>query len=314
MEKEQHRRKIFDLYSRNFAFLNFHLNIAPEFIGANVYICPICYRVLTESDLDKEETVTLEHIVSRKMGGSNSRLVLTCKLCNNRFGELEGKYIDSHRQVHLQKPIKANMFVDIDGEELEFAGHIVLTAGSFIATMHSNKSNPQNARKLEDKGVENIQEFKSTIILNDRRKGYTNIVLLRMAYLTVFYIFGYEAISYPNMIKICNQIKNPKENLIDNWILDGSQITDEMLGVLFIYSPNDLRSILVSFDITIEGHKSRKIVVLPSPDIEGMDIYNKYHELNKKDVNLSYVRIEYDEYFLTNSNGMFWFRKYWAKL
>ena len=80
----QKREKIFKLFSQNLEWVKDHpaISFIPDFSSG--YICPLCFDVFFEKDLDKISTnpLTLEDIPPASLGGKPK--TLTCKKCNSR--------------------------------------------------------------------------------------------------------------------------------------------------------------------------------------------------------------------------------------
>jgi hypothetical protein len=94
------KQSLFNLYSNNLHFLKEHgylKNTRLKF--ERTFICPICLRQFSESDLDSTSPnmLTIEHAPPESLGGSGG--TMTCKECNS----VAGTEIDAHLVGRLRE-------------------------------------------------------------------------------------------------------------------------------------------------------------------------------------------------------------------
>ena len=105
-KSKQKKLALFKIFSKNLEWVKEHPSISfkPDF--SNGYICPMCFEVFYEKDLDISlpNFLTYEDIPPSSLGGK--KLALSCKNCNSKSGhELD---------VHLLKNLletDAKMFL-----------------------------------------------------------------------------------------------------------------------------------------------------------------------------------------------------------
>ena len=111
MSKSKERKlKLFKLFSQNLEWVKQHPSISfhPDF--TNGYICPLCFDVFFEKDLQQTvaNPLTIEDIPPSSLGGKP--LMLTCKSCNSRSGHqldvhLLNSLLETNSQLFLRKPV-----------------------------------------------------------------------------------------------------------------------------------------------------------------------------------------------------------------
>jgi hypothetical protein len=278
--KQKKREEIFDLYSQNLNVVKQHPNIqiTPEI--DNSYMCPICYRIFIRESASTPDILTLDHIPSKKLGGSLGDAVLLCKRCNNDAGKL----FDSH----LKRILDVGDFAArIPGSSLE--GWYTLAEGTKLtATMvfaddgglqilgHPERSDPKQIA-LEKVYISSLPpngelgwEFGGTI----GNAHFADVGLLRYAYLMLFRMFGYGAIFYQAMMRTCDQIRNPTEQILPrSWILTGLPMPDDALGISIVTEPEEARAFLVVLDL-VTKRRTRHAIVLPNSSEQGLGVYD----------------------------------------
>src|SRR5690348_10203246 len=98
MNKSKRKKlALFKLFSQNLDWVKEHPSIRFEPDFSKGYICPLCFDVFYEKDLDDSLTnhLTLEDIPPDALGGKP--LALTCKKCNSRSGH----ELDAHLLKNL---------------------------------------------------------------------------------------------------------------------------------------------------------------------------------------------------------------------
>jgi hypothetical protein len=130
-------------------------------------------------------------------------------------------------------------------------------------------------------------------MFSEQWERYSNIALLRIAYLWGFSIFGYSFIFTEAMQMIRKQIMNPKEQLLPSFGILTSDFPNEILGISRITEPDKLKSFLVVFDLSNEQtkHSRRYGVLLPQPNDMSLSVYDVYKSLGQEETQVSFTTV-----------------------
>lgn len=317
MSKNRQRREdMFDLYSDNFSIVRGFIKLNVNLPQIPLYVCPLCLWGYPKEVLDSSDELTLEHIIPEKMGGKNATTILTCKICNNSSGVLEGKFIESEVTKNAMSGIngsstRVEYSVEINENTIRLPFTYRIDGDTHVLEGIKKQTNFKALEKLNEYGIEKIQEFNLTFNIENRRHGNPAIALLKIAYLMLFRVFGYGAIFTPNMNKIREQIISPKEQIINFKFIDGSKLPDKCLGILFVNSPPEKQCILVTFELEIGKVQKRYSIVLPNTENPGLKIYNNLQDGEK--INMKYTHVTPDLAFLNDPMGVLFAREYWQK-
>ncbi len=253
-------------------------------------MCPICLRhdFSIDAVYGRDPILTLEHCIPKKLAAS--KLVLTCKECNNTTGHS----IDSH----LQKLLKMNGFwageyegsvparINIAGQEL--GARVRRQAGKPKKTMQvfidQKTSNPAAIKKTEAEvsGNSRIGGFAMRFAPSEQpNTRLVNIALLKSGYLLMFKRFGYSYILNPALNPIRQQIGNPNEEILRfGAIILNTSLEKLPSGIAIVTSPSEFEAFVVP--IRIRDLKAGKIVVLPSNSIT-LSNWAKIQTVEKKE-------------------------------
>lgn len=290
------RKKIFELFSQNLEYVkeNPSIQFKPDF--KNGYICPLCFEVFFEKDLDitVENHLTLEDIPPKKLGGNPK--ALTCKKCNNESGKkldvhLLNRLLDIDSKSFLTNSKTAATY-EINGFkmngsfEIDEEGKANLyfepkhsnpkDAQSFMAnlfppkTIHSPLPLFNNEFLSESKSPSlNIQPKRSN---NDERRA--EIALLRIAYLIAFSTLGNGFLINSGLYKVREQISNPDKNILPKPFWINYDFPEEMEGINIISLPKEARGFLIVFSLKTDSKSRRFAIVLPGPSEPGIKVYD----------------------------------------
>jgi hypothetical protein len=107
------KEQLYKLYSDNLEILRTDPRLKIPSNESNIFVCPMCLRILQESDLQNKQ-ITPEHIPPQKLGGKAR--TLTCKECNNWAGsELDSQLVrlfDFNHFLHGKSNNIINMFAN----------------------------------------------------------------------------------------------------------------------------------------------------------------------------------------------------------
>lgn len=296
MSKSQNKRQtIFKLFSQNLEWIKEHPSISfqPDF--SNGYICPLCFDIFFEKDLDQsiKNPLTLEDIPPVTLGGSP--LALTCKTCNSRSGHeldihLLKNLLETDAQMFLPYS-KTNATFELQGNKVN-GSFEVDGKGTVKLNLQSKNSNPNHAKEF----MKNIlppltiynplfnsnklfeKEYRSPNFKinfhqtsNERR---AEIALLRIAYLLAFSILGNGFLINAGLYKVREQISNPDKNILPRGFWLKYNFPKDNEGINIISAPNELKSFLIVFNLKTKSHIRQFAIVLPGPSKPGVEVYD----------------------------------------
>lgn len=290
-KSRQKKLKLFKLFSQNLEWVKEHPSISfkPDF--SNGYICPLCFKVFFEADLDdtKPNHLTFEDIPPVSLGGKP--LALTCKTCNSRSGhELDShllKYLLAKDAKLFLPNSKANTIFELNGNqingiiEVDNKGVLKLDlqpqrsnpvqSKKFMSEMFPQKSffNPDNLTGFEQRTPAFDIKFKGTS--KERR---AEIALLRIAYLLAFATLGNVFLINGGLFKVREQILNPDKNILPRVFWLKIHFPKEKEGVNIISLPKELQSFLVVFNLKTASQSRQYAIILPGPSDPGIKVYD----------------------------------------
>lgn len=290
------RKIIFNLFSQNLEWVkeNPSISFRPDF--TNGYICPLCFDVFFEKDLDLtlENHLTLEDIPPKSLGGNPK--ALTCKNCNNE----SGKELDIHLLNHLLD-IDSKSFLpnsktaatyEINGSKMNGIFEIDEN-GKAILNFHPQHSNPIEAKKFiadlfPPRTIYNPFFYPNKTFNDETRSPSFNIVqkrsnkderraeiaLLRIAYLIAFSTLGNSFLINAGLSKVREQILNPDKSILPKPFWLNYDFPKEMEGINVITLPKESRSFLIVFSLKTVSKSRRFAIVLPGPSDPGIKVYD----------------------------------------
>ena len=286
---------IFKLFSQNLEWVKEHPSISfhPDF--SDGYICPLCFDVFLEKDLDNTlpNYLTFEDIPPVSLGGKP--LALTCKKCNSTSGH----ELDAHLLNNLLEA-DAKMFLPNSKAETIFKLHgnkvngiiEVDEKGTLKIDLQSQRSNPIQSKQFmkdmfpprtiynplfypdklfgdECKTPTFQMQFKKTS--NERR---AEVALLRIGYLLAFATMGNGFYMNGGLYKVREQILNPDKDILPKVFWIKLEFPKENEGVNIISLPKELQSFLVVFNLKTKSKSRQFAIVLPGPSMPGLKVYD----------------------------------------
>jgi hypothetical protein len=277
------KKKIFSLFSQNLEWVKEEPTISfnPDF--SNGYICPLCFEVFFEEDLDisKKNYLTLEDIPPKSLGGKP--LALTCKNCNSKSGhELDIHLLNRLQELDSElflKNSKANVTIELNGNKINGIVDID-QKGKVILDLQPNRSNPIETRKLMKDlfppviTKEVFETPKINYKLHKRSKeSRADVALLRIAYLIAYSTFGNSFLINGGLFKVREQILNPDKEILPKPYWIKYDFPKEAEGINLIIQPKELRCFLVIFNLVTKSQSRQIAIVLPGPSKNGLQIY-----------------------------------------
>jgi hypothetical protein len=294
------RKKIFDYYSSNFDTLakNQGWEVGTFQDGKfmeraiSCYVCPLCYQVFGENELDQGVTnpLTIEHVPPKPLGGKP--ILLTCKNCNNKSGHL----LDHHISTSLKTQdftegfpsSKIESKISIQ-EANPFRTEVTYDSEKRLFNFTFNGNNPYAKNQIEN--LSKMKEWKFNFNFKRASTRIFNLGLLRIAHLLAFKRFGHAYLFNSGARLIKEQLKAPREEIL-NPIVSSGYMWKEFDGTYLINKPKDFNSLLTVFTLNSPGSKRYFAVILPGPrqcDIE----YYKSANKDKFTINFSDI-IDFD--------------------
>lgn len=279
LSNQELRAMLFDLYVNNLNAMRKHPGVEVTPHDTDVFVCPLCFRCFTRDALDAQ-LLSLDHIPPESLGGKRGDATLVCVECNRSAGsELESKLVTALRvgDVWSMTPgatidTQYSPFPDDDTRWL--AAKLQSSSDGFSIIGDPKRTDPELIDMVSDPDfVSSIKSFRVRLPNPDMR--LTSIALLKTAYLFLFRVYGYWAISPRPMNKIREQIHNSKDPLLpDTWI--ASWMTSEIKpGIHFVFWHNGIHAYLVAFNVDTGKRTKQYKVVLPAPDDSGLRIYEQ---------------------------------------
>lgn len=289
------RVKIFKLFSKNLGWVKDHPEISfkPDF--ENGFICPLCFKLFSEKDLDLslDNHLTLEDVPPKSLGGKPT--TLTCKDCNSKSGHS----LDNNLLNRLLE-IDADSFLPNSKTKAKFKlsdkivnGFIeVDKKGTLNINLQSERSNPKDSAEFMDEMFpprtiynpifypEKIFEhgYKSPEFnlefLKKANERKAEVALLRIGYLLAFSAFGNGFLINGGLYKVREQILNPEKEIIPKVFWLPIELPAEREGINIVTLPEELRCFLIVFRLKTKSQSRQFSIVLPGPTDPGIKVYD----------------------------------------
>ena len=264
----ERRKRIFEIYSNQLTLLVSNGLVS----GINLpfdktYLCPICLRPFSASDLsdDAPNMLTLDDAPPKSLGGRAS--VLTCKSCNSTCGH----EIDFHLTERLIE-LDARSFlpntetkVKVTNKGSTVQGKVEVDSTGGIKVTHHEKIN--HPIKLESyisgtgKGSSVYVEFPKSRVDAHRLE----VALLKSAYILAFAKFGYSFILDPVYDIVREQLKNPDKDVYPEGFWTKQDFAKEHEGVHLI-TESGLAGFFSIFSLNTGSKTTRFGCYLPIPN------------------------------------------------
>jgi len=255
----------------------------------DAFICPICLNIINKEDI---ENITLEHVPPKSVGGNP--LLVTCSHCNNTLGSeidycLHNELLISHLIQHPESAsFKANY--TLNGVQIKGRMKFDLKAErpTFRFTIDANDRvrYPSFTKELEDNWDGCSLQVVSEITSTKRNEEYSNISVLKSAYLMAFAKMGYMYIFQESLDNVRAQIQNRDKEILGNAYLIGRgiEIMPEVQDGVYYGLVNDARCVLVLMTLRLkkkDATSHRVVVALPHPDDKDDSLYKKLSKMDK---------------------------------
>ena len=151
MDNNSRKKAIFKIFSQNLEWIKEEpkIEFRPDF--SNGYLCPLCFNIFFEKDLDSnlKNFLTLEDIPPKSLGGKPR--ALTCKDCNSTSGhELDVHLLNNLLDIDVNSFLpnsKSNAIFELSGNKVN--GTIEIEEdGKMNLNLQTNRSNPIEANNF----------------------------------------------------------------------------------------------------------------------------------------------------------------------
>jgi hypothetical protein len=289
MNRSQLRKKIFKDYANN---LKLVLGQEDRYVGnptgepCDAYICPACKRIFVEEDLNQSlsNPLTLEHVGLSAL--NDNRCVLTCKKCNNNLGsKLDSKVVKELYKSHSSKFRGRWSFGDINPRfEAEFKDGKLYLKPAII--------------NLEEQLLRLDTTTEFTLHIEPANTGEEDLRngLMRIAFLRMFYHFGYDFLLSPST-EFIRRHMTTGENVVPN--KSCGLVKEHTMG-------SDLGMLKIdegaAFMILIQGvvNEQKSVFFFPMMGLDNLHVLNHSIE-NGENYNISYL--ESKQHFIKHPNS-----------
>ncbi len=295
------RKKIalFNKFSTNLVHVQNHLRFKfqEKFHNQSIYVCPLSFKIFTREGLDNsfDDQLTAEHAPPESLNGKT--VALTTKLLNNESGHSQDikllNYIKTKEFAEGCSPIETKFKINND---FSLKGSIAKKEHlEFVITTKNFHEGAKRFMELFD----SQKLFNVNFSLPNLRG--CELTFLRTAYILAFsqlgysYLFGGSHYINPNSEIIRKQLFYPDKKIIPFIPIIKEDFPDEFLGTNIISYPNELKSLLVIFDLKVDKKNHRYGVILPGPDAHGFKAYKWFSEFDKN------KKITFDAHLITDS-------------
>lgn len=255
----------------------------------DAFICPICLNIINKEDIDN---ITLEHVPPKSVGGNP--LLVTCSHCNNTLGsEVDNCLCNELLIYHLIRhpenttfkatytlngvQIKGRMKLDLKAERPTF---------KFTIDANDRVKYPTFTKELINNWDGCDLQVVSEITGTKRNEEYSNISVLKSAYLMAFAKMGYMYILQDSLDNVRAQIQNRNKKILSNAYLVGRgiEIMPEVQNGVYYGFVNDTRCVLVIMTLRLkkkDASSHRVVVALPHPDDKDDFLYKKLSKMDE---------------------------------
>jgi hypothetical protein len=206
----------------------------------------LCDAVILESYAEHAK----EDVPPKSVGGRP--LLLTCRECNNSSGHLLDAHIRSGQDLkemaegRREVPIRLTQFGQTISAVATFGpGHISIAG---LPKQSDPRAHEALFAELDRVAASGSRDWDVKITTSTRHSPQREGVgWLRVAYLYASAALGYQWVMRPELERIRDQFRRPDERLVPATMKHTDTATGGD-GISFVYSPRELRSVLVRLD------------------------------------------------------------------
>lgn len=252
-------------------------------LSQGYYLCPISLKLFSSDSL-KNQTLTIEHVPPKSLGGKG--MVLVDKEINNKDGHSADKDLLLFFRTKTFLEHGGELEAKISAEMLDMHGVTAQFALKRDAQLESGeakiqvKTSAKNIKAMEYKGMFSNWDGLSFKVSGKMSNKLNTKLMLKCAYLTAFSRIGYDLLfdkrgykngTYGVLIQALN---NPDDNVFPIIAFDyHAPLVKSDVGV--INEPKDYRSLFVNLSFKLDDHVYKYVIFLPHPDEENLDCLNR---------------------------------------
>lgn len=288
MQRAMKRQLFTEEYSQKTMVIPFVTSDDVEFHILDSFICPICMNIINVEDKDN---ITLEDVPPESVGGRP--MLVTCAKCNNDLGGgkldcyLHNELLVYHLVKHPENTTYKATFT-LNGVKIKGRARLENNSGKpkwhFTIDTNDRVNYPNFREELENNWDGCNLQVDFNITSTKRIDEYSNISILRSAYLMAFVNMGYMYILLENLDKVREQIQNRDKDILGSSYLIGRGIDmmpEEIEGVYYGLV-NDVSCILVIMNLLLREKDAtihKVVVALPNPDESALFLYSKLEKM-----------------------------------
>ncbi|MGZ5118889.1 MAG: HNH endonuclease [Burkholderiales bacterium] len=193
------------------------------------YLCPICLKLIPNID-----GVTIEHVPPKSLGGK--KLCLTCRTCNSTAGHsIDSAMFREHGMRSFLSPSghRTRVKVDLGGRILN--AEMSQDPDAINIQILANQNNPVVEEEFKDNMTDGGEGRTINVtIWGGYRQREADVGYLKTAYLAAFSKFGYRWILTAEMEPIRQQVRSPREVIINNFRIGIKDVASDIFDGLYL--------------------------------------------------------------------------------
>ena len=254
----------------------------------DAFICPLCMNIINIEDIEK---ITLEDVPPESVGGKP--ILVTCANCNNALGGRVDNFLYNELLVYhlLRHPENTSFKTTFILNGIQIKGRMKLDLNSehpkVQCTIDANDrvNYPLFTKELETNWDGCNLQVNYDITSTKRIDEYSNISVLKSAYLLAFTKLGYMYILQDNLDNVRAQILNRDKNILGSHYLIGRgiDIMPEVNDGVYYGLIDKIRCVIVVMTLKLKKKDAishRVIVALPHPNDKDDSLYEQIAKMD----------------------------------
>lgn len=282
------RSSLTELFCEQTKAITFITSDGVDFHILDAFICPLCMNIINVEDKDK---ITLEDVPPESVGGKP--ILVTCADCNNTLGGRVDNYLYNELLVYhlLRHPENTSFKTTFVLNGIQIKGRMKLDLNSerpkVQCTIDANDrvNYPLFTKELETNWDGCNLQMHSDITSTKRIDEYSNISVLKSAFLLAFSKLGYMYILQDNLDNVRAQILNRDKNILGNHYLIGRGIDlmPEVNDGVYYGLVEKTHCVIVIMTLKLKKKNAtshRVIVALPHPYDKDGSLYGQIAKMD----------------------------------
>ena len=282
------RSSLTELFCEQTKAITFITSDGVDFHILDAFICPLCMNIINVEDKDN---ITLEDVPPESVGGKP--ILVTCASCNNALGGRVDNYLYNELLVYhlLRHPENTSFKTTFILNGIQIKGRMKLDLNSehpkVECTIDANDriNYPLFTNELETNWDGCNLQVNYDITSTKRIDEYSNISVLKSAYLLAFTKLGYMYILQDNLDNVRAQILNRDKNILgSNYLIGrGINIMPEVNDGVYYGLIDKIRCVIAVMTLKlkkIDAISHRVIVALPHPNDKDDSLYEQIAKMD----------------------------------